>query len=94
MRRQSRLRKSASCMCVFTLSLRLVPTIADEEHAWGVFKTLDRLEELLADRDYLVGPGRGQLTEADVRLFPTIARFDNSYHYFFRYAGLLAFAKG
>jgi len=41
-----------------------------------LFARLDRLEERLAGRRYLVG---GQLTEADVRLFTTLARFDAVY---------------
>lgn len=48
-----------------------------------LFASLDRLEKLLADgeRQFLVGPGKGQLTEADVRLYPTLARFDAAYQY-------------
>ena len=42
-----------------------------------LFATLAALEERLSTRRYLVG---GQLTEADVRLFPTLARFDAVYH--------------
>jgi glutathionyl-hydroquinone reductase len=41
-----------------------------------LFARLDWLEERLATRRYLVG---GQLTEADVRLYPTLARFDSVY---------------
>jgi len=41
-----------------------------------VFAALDKIEEILAGKDYLVG---GQLTEADVRLFVTIIRFDPAY---------------
>ena len=41
-----------------------------------LFQSLDRLEKLLQGKDYLVG---GQLTEADVRLFVTIVRFDPVY---------------
>lgn len=41
-----------------------------------LFASLDRLEQLLTDKDYLVG---GRLTEADVRLFVTIVRFDPVY---------------
>ena len=47
-----------------------------------VFAALDRLEVILKDRDYLVGSGRGTLTEADVRLFPTLARFEAYHHHF------------
>ena len=43
-----------------------------------LFAALDGLEERLAGgRTYLVG---GRLTEADVRLFPTLVRFDAAYH--------------
>lgn len=43
-----------------------------------VFRTLDELEEQLDDgRDWLMGPA---LTETDLRLFPTLARFDVAYH--------------
>ncbi|MGR3433426.1 MAG: glutathione S-transferase C-terminal domain-containing protein [Shimia sp.] len=42
-----------------------------------LFDALDRLEAHLSDRDTLVG---GQVTEADLRLFPTLARFDVAYH--------------
>lgn len=41
-----------------------------------LFARLDWLEERLAGRRYLVG---GQLTEADIRLFTTLARFDAVY---------------
>jgi glutathionyl-hydroquinone reductase len=34
-----------------------------------LFDSLDKVEKILTGKDYLVG---GQLTEADVRLFPTI----------------------
>ena len=42
----------------------------------ALFERLDWLEERLATRRYLVGE---QLTEADVRLFTTLARFDAVY---------------
>ena len=41
-----------------------------------LFDALDRVESLLADRSYLVGPSA---TEADWRLFTTLARFDAVY---------------
>ncbi len=41
-----------------------------------LFEALDRIESLLADRLYLVGP---TATEADWRLFTTLARFDAVY---------------
>ncbi len=43
--------------------------------------TLDRLEDRLADRRYLMGD---TITEADVRLFTTPARFDAVYHGHFK----------
>lgn len=46
-----------------------------------VFETLDALEAHLADRDWIVGD---TMTEADLRLFPTLARFDVAYHYAFK----------
>jgi putative glutathione S-transferase len=46
-----------------------------------LFKALDWLEERLADRRYLMG---GTITEADVRLFTTLARFDPVYHGHFK----------
>ena len=46
-----------------------------------LFTALDWLEERLADRRYLVGE---HLTEADVRLFTTLARFDAAYHGHFK----------
>lgn len=54
---------------------------AYDEAVDALFATLDRLEELLADRRYLVG---NRLTEADVRLYPTLARFDAVYHGHFK----------
>jgi putative glutathione S-transferase len=49
---------------------------AYEEGFDALFAELDRLEERLADRRYLVG---GRLTEADIRLFTTLVRFDAVY---------------
>jgi putative glutathione S-transferase len=46
-----------------------------------VFATLDEIEAVLADRPYLCGD---RYTEADLRLFPTLARFDVAYHYAFK----------
>ena len=46
-----------------------------------LFNTLDDLEQHLSAHATLVG---GQLTEADLRLFPTLARFDVAYHYAFK----------
>jgi len=46
-----------------------------------LFERLDRLSERLASRRYLVGD---TITEADVRLFTTLARFDAVYHGHFK----------
>jgi putative glutathione S-transferase len=47
----------------------------------ALFARLDWLEERLTDRRYLVGE---QLTEADIRLFTTLVRFDAVYHGHFK----------
>lgn len=47
-----------------------------EEEVNNVFTALDKLEERLEDNDYLVG---NQFTEADIRLFTTLIRFDKVY---------------
>jgi glutathionyl-hydroquinone reductase len=52
----------------------------DEAFA-GLFAELDRLSARLADRRYLLGD---RLTEADVRLFTTLVRFDAVYHGHFK----------
>ena len=46
-----------------------------------LFDTLDYLEELLSKNRYLTGD---KTTEADWRLFPTLARFDSIYHGHFK----------
>ncbi|GGX50553.1 glutathione-dependent reductase [Tateyamaria omphalii] len=46
-----------------------------------LFNTLDDLEQHLSAYPTLVAD---QLTEADLRLFPTLARFDVAYHYAFK----------
>ncbi|GAA4123453.1 glutathione S-transferase C-terminal domain-containing protein [Nocardioides fonticola] len=46
-----------------------------------LFAALDWLEERLADRRYLMGEA---ITEADVRLFTTLVRFDPVYHGHFK----------
>ena len=63
-----------------------------------VFRTLDVIEAQLADTRYLCGD---RFTEADLRLFPTLARFDVAYHYAFKcnlrrvmdYPNLWAYAR-
>lgn len=49
--------------------------------AWEVFATLDAIDACLSQSRYLTGD---RITEADLRLFPTLARFDVAYHYAFR----------
>jgi len=64
----------------------------------AVFATLDQLEERLAGQRYLVG---NTLTEADVRLWVTLARFDAVYYSHFKtnirritdYPALWAYAR-
>ena len=46
-----------------------------------LFAALDRLEDRLTERRYLVGD---HVTEADVRLFTTLVRFDPVYHGHFK----------
>jgi putative glutathione S-transferase len=46
-----------------------------------LWETLDWLEERLSDRRYLMGDS---ITEADVRLFTTLVRFDPVYHGHFK----------
>ncbi|WP_374962386.1 glutathione S-transferase family protein [Spongiibacter tropicus] len=56
--------------------------VAYEEAYHGVFAALDRLESQLADgRSFLLGE---QLTEADIRLWVTLIRFDLAYHSLFK----------
>ena len=52
-----------------------------EEAFDALFTTLDALEERLARRRFLLG---SQFTEADVRLFPTLARFDAVYYLLYK----------
>jgi glutathionyl-hydroquinone reductase len=57
---------------------------AQDKHEQAVrrlFETLDVLEERLEDQSWLVGD---TLTEADVRLFTTLVRFDAVYHGHFK----------
>ncbi|ORX33591.1 glutathione S-transferase [Kockovaella imperatae] len=55
---------------------------AYEKNVVQLFKSLDRVEKILSDgRDYLIG---GKLTEADVRTYTTIVRFDPVYHGHFK----------
>ncbi len=59
---------------------------AGSQHAYDkayerLWAAMDWLEERLASRTYLIGE---RLTEADVRLFTTLVRFDAVYHGLFR----------
>lgn len=47
-----------------------------EEEVTQLFKALDHLENVLSEQDFLVG---NQFTEADIRLFTTLVRFDSVY---------------
>ncbi|EYD78039.1 Glutathione S-transferase, omega [Rubellimicrobium mesophilum DSM 19309] len=54
---------------------------AYEEAAHALFDTLDWLEARLARQRWLMGD---RLTEADIRLFTTLIRFDTVYHGHFK----------
>ncbi len=72
--------------------------VAYSEAYRGVFTMLDELENRLGNRLFLVG---SQLSEADIRLFVTLVRFDAAYHGLFKcnlrrlseYANLTAYLK-
>ncbi|MFK7803512.1 MAG: glutathione S-transferase family protein [Anaerolineae bacterium] len=49
--------------------------------AYEVFETLDKIDAQLSQNRYLTG---NRLTEADLRLFPTLARFDVAYYSAFK----------
>jgi glutathionyl-hydroquinone reductase len=71
---------------------------AYEEAFDALFTTLSALEERLTRRRFLLG---GQISEADVRLYPTLARFDAIYHTLYKcnlhrlidYPGLWGYAR-
>lgn len=54
---------------------------AYEEAVYPLFESLDWLEGILSENRYLTGD---QLTEADIRLFTTLVRFDPVYHGHFK----------
>jgi putative glutathione S-transferase len=54
---------------------------AYEEAFDALFATMDALNDRLARRRFLLG---SQLCEADIRLFPTLARFDAVYYILFK----------
>ncbi len=60
----------------------LATTQAAYEEAFDtLFATMDALDERLSRRRFLLG---GQVSEADVRLFPSLARFDAVYYLHFK----------
>lgn len=71
---------------------------AYEDAVMPLFAMLDELEQRLEGKDWLVG---GQLTEADIRLWTTLIRFDPVYHGHFKcnirriadYPNLAAFTR-
>lgn len=68
-------------MCCFSLTDALHQVY--EAHVQNVFDGLDRVESILSDgRQYLV-PGAG-LSEADIRIYPTLIRFDAAYYVLFK----------
>lgn len=54
---------------------------AYENAAFELFENLDLIDRQLAKTRYLTGD---TFTEVDLRLFPTLARFDVAYHYAFK----------
>ncbi|MHB0777658.1 glutathione S-transferase family protein [Halomonas sp. WWR20] len=52
-----------------------------DKHVMALFEALDRMESRLAEQRYLAGEW---LTEADIRLFTTLVRFDAVYHGHFK----------
>ena len=54
---------------------------AYDDAVTAVFDALDHWNDVLADQRYLAGD---RLTLADVRLFPTLIRFDTAYHTAFK----------
>jgi putative glutathione S-transferase len=54
---------------------------AYDEAVRDLFTTLDEIETVLSRQPFLCGD---RFTEADLRLFPTLARFDVAYHYAFK----------
>lgn len=54
---------------------------AYDEAVTTLFESLDRVEEILSKQRYLVG---NVLTEADIRLFMTLVRFDEVYVVYFK----------
>ena len=59
---------------------------AYEEAFDGLFSALDKVNQTLEEKKWLCGD---KFTEADIRLFPTLARFDSVYHTHFKCNGKL-----
>jgi len=55
--------------------------LAYEEAIESLYKNLDKAEEILSKQRYLCG---SRLTEADIRLFMTLVRFDEVYQVYFK----------
>jgi len=53
----------------------------DDEAFYQLFKTLDEAEKILDKQRFIAGD---YITEADVRLFVTIVRFDSVYYVHFK----------
>ena len=54
---------------------------AYEDAVTKLFSSLEMINEILEDKEYLVG---NVLTEADIRLIPTLLRFDSVYYVHFK----------
>ena len=54
---------------------------AYEDAVKKLFSSLEMIDKILTGKEYLVG---NQLTEADIRLIPTLLRFDSVYHVHFK----------
>ncbi len=54
---------------------------AYEDAVTKLFSSLEMIDEILEDKQYLVG---NVLTEADIRLIPTLLRFDSVYYVHFK----------
>ena len=54
---------------------------AYEDAVTKLFSSLEMVDNILEGKEYLVG---NQLTEADIRLIPTLLRFDSVYHVHFK----------
>jgi len=57
---------------------RTFPAITDDEAVVEVFEAMERMEEILGKQRWLAGDGK-RFTEADIRAFVTIVRFDAVY---------------